>query len=102
VERALEVLLPWGGALVAGFGALSLFLLYRIATGRSGYPRRAAWGSPAVVACGQLLLVAVLPSACDGLRVFLLAAVLNLPLLVFHVVTAAVLRGSRDLLPAGG
>lgn len=96
LTRMLDYWYPWGVALVAGYVALCLYLIALIMTGRTMYRKTTIAASPLPILMICAVIIALLPASFSGLKVALAVTGLNLPLLIFYVVTVETLLGSGD------
>lgn len=88
---------PWAYSLVAVYAVVSGILLVLIASGRSLYPRWTALLSPIVIIAVMGIVNAVLPVGAGALKSFLSVTGLNLPLMIFYLVTTCVLARREDV-----
>lgn len=77
----------WGMALVAGYLLLSSYLFYLIISGATMYSRSAALWSPLSLLVISAIIIVLLPEKYYGTKAFLAVTGLNLPLLIFFIVT---------------
>ncbi|MGW8246794.1 MAG: DUF6796 family protein [Acidiferrobacterales bacterium] len=77
----------WGLVMIAGYLLISVYLFFVMVSGKTMYDRRAAVFSPMPLMILSSLLIAVLPDSLNGAKAFLSATGLNLPLLIFHIVS---------------
>jgi len=77
----------WGLVMIVGYLLISTYLFMIMVSGKTMYDRRAAILSPLSLMILSAILIAVLPDGFTGTKSFIAVTGLNLPLLVFHIVT---------------
>jgi phosphatidylglycerophosphate synthase len=87
----------WGAAMIAGYLTISFILFVMIVTGQTMYARKAALLSPFSFMILSTILIAVLPQEFTGVKNFFSVTGLNLPLLIFYIVTLMTLSGRPSI-----
>ena len=77
----------WGAVMIVGYLGISIFLLSLIVYGKTLYSRKSALLSPLSLMIASSALIAILPKEFYGTKKFFAVTGLNLPLLIFYIVT---------------
>ncbi len=96
IEGIKDYWQPWAYSLVVLYSIISVMILALIVTGRSLYPRLAAFVSPIVIVVVTILVIAILPNSASGMKSFLSVSGLNLPLVIFFAITTWVLVRQKE------
>ncbi|MCV0400120.1 MAG: hypothetical protein K5785_09025 [Nitrosarchaeum sp.] len=97
IEGMKDYWQPWAYSLVVLYSIVSVMILVLIITGRSLYPRWAAFVSPIAIVVMTVFVIAILPNSTAGVRSFLSISGLNLPLVIFFAITTWVLARHKKL-----
>ncbi|MBD3610103.1 MAG: hypothetical protein HUJ30_06100 [Gammaproteobacteria bacterium] len=77
----------WGLVLIIGYLVLSIYLFFLIISGATLYDKAAAFLSPISLLIYSAVLISLLPEGLNGIKAFLAVTGLNLPLLIFYIIT---------------
>jgi hypothetical protein len=77
----------WGLVLVIGYIAISSYLFFLIISGTTMYQRSAVLLSPLSLLIVNTVIIALMPEGFHGIKALLAVTGLNLPLLVFYIMT---------------
>lgn len=87
----------WGRLVVVGYLIISSYLSVLIISGQTMYPRKTVLLSPLSLLIISAVFIALLPEGYYGAKAFLAVTGLNLPLLVFYIVTLITLLGRSGI-----
>jgi len=89
----------WGLVMIVGYLLISVYLFIIMVSGKTMYDRWVAVFSPLPLMIISTVLIAVLPESFSGTKSFFAVTGLNLPLLIFHIVSIRTLLAKMNESP---